>query len=198
MTCPLRTVAATRTSGHWRGGIRQGTASWCFAAADQIVQRGFGDNAVTQAEIAHRVLLSRGESGDTEQDAAQYHQGIRQIVANFSLADTSWNAVAVYVGASGRLHPILQNAWGTPQLAGRTAAAGGILTMDEIRDTIDDDGLIIFGDQQRWKVVYGYTVYDDQSVTLKVYDPWGMGTNHPDYDLATAQAQMRRSYRVTA
>jgi hypothetical protein len=187
-----------RTSGHWRGGIRQGTASWCFAAADQIVQRGFGDNAVTQAEIAHQSLLGRGEAGDTEQGAARYCQGIRQIVANFGLADASWNAVAVYVGASGKLHPILQNAWGTPLLTGRTATEGGVLSLDEIRETIDDDGLIIFGDQQRWRVVYGYTVYGDQSVTLKVYDPWGVGTDHPDYSLTTAREQMRRSYRATA
>jgi len=189
------TVTADHTSTHWAGGQAQLTNSWCFAAAEAIVQAGFG-GGTTQAEIAHIVLMARGMAQDNAQHGVDYFNAVQDLFAMNGLDDTSWASVGALVTADQTLNGYLRNSWGTPPLTGRTYTGGGRLTADEIITTLDANGLVMSGNNIHWKVIYGYRRYSDGSVQLRVYDPWnGTAALQP---AGTVTGSMQVSYRVTA
>lgn len=199
MTTPItKPGAPTATGGHtsarWPGGQAQGTPAWCFAAAEQIAQSAFGV-AVTQAQIAHDVLMARGAAQDNSQGAVTYYDGVQNLFALNGLNDASWASVGALVTIDSTLNNIHRGAWGQPPLTGRTATAGGALTNAQITATIDADGLVLAGNAMHWKVIYGYTTYSDGSVTYLVFDP--MTNASSTVASGTVIAAMQISYRVT-
>ncbi|MFY1634327.1 hypothetical protein ACN27F_13780 [Solwaraspora sp. WMMB335] len=196
MTTPIElTVTADVTSSHWLGGQQQATGAWCFAAATATVQHGFGTE-ISQGEIAHKVLMARGEANDPQQNAAQYLVGVQNLWALHNLNDTSWASVGQYVNTDDTLRGYLRQSWGSPLLEGRTSNLGGRLTESEITTTLDNNGLVLSGNAMHWKVIYGYLRYSDGSLKLKVYDPMN-GASNP-VPAATVRNDMQVSYRITA
>lgn len=189
------TVTADHTSTHWAGGQAQQTNSWCFAAAEAIVQAGFGAG-ITQAEIAHNVLRDRGLGQDNTQHAVDYAERLQELCLANGVNDMSWASVSVLVTTDQTLNGYLRNSWGTPQLTNRTYTGGGQLTADAIITTLDANGLVMSGNNIHWKVIYGYRRFSDGSVQLRVYDPWnGTAALQP---AQTVTGSMQVSYRVTA
>jgi hypothetical protein len=188
------TQVASHTSNRWPGGQRQQTGAWCFAAAEAIVQQAF-DVTITQAEIAHNVLMARGAIGDTSQHAVDYHNGVQELWAMNNLADPSWGSVGALVQGDQTLNGYHRSSWGSPPLTGRTASDGGGLTVNQIITALDANGLVLSGNALHWKVIYGYIRYDDDSVQLRVYDPMTNSTSTPGS--AAVINSMLVSYRIT-
>lgn len=185
-------------STHWIGGTPQQTGAWCFAAAEQCVQMGFGA-AADQAEIAHRSVMAIGASGVADPsapNAAAYHQWVTGLVAGFGLASTDWAQVSVYVTGDPTYNGYLRGSYGVPGFTGRTVAAGGRLTTDQIMQTIDADGLVVKGSSIHYTVIYGYRRRSG-AVEFHVYNPYNGGGDHW---IAADQvtADMGMSFRVTA
>lgn len=181
---------ANVTSTGWTGaGISQGAPGWCFAAAEQMVQRAFGVT-INQAQLAHDVLLARGRSGDPAGTAQRYYTGLRAINNQHNPVDLSWPSVQQYVRQDPALFDLLRKGWSSPTLLNRTCTRTNAPDLAQIVRTIDAGGLVMIGSEIHWKVVYGYASGPTGAVTsLKVYDPWESGTDHPAMSLTTFAAQ---------
>lgn len=196
-TTPTVAPDAAHESTHWHGGHGQEAGAWCFAAAAQTVQAGFG-TAVTQAEIAHASLMAVGATNHNPQNAPNavaYYTGVQNLWATFELNSTSWADIGAYVTADQTLNGYLRGSYGVPRFDGRTVTTGGRLTTDEIIATLDANGLVVKGNVNHFTVIYGYR-RQSGNVTFHVYNPL-TGASQWIAD-ASVRADMGMSYRVTA
>lgn len=189
-------LTTDKVSSHWAGGTRQETDSWCFAAAEVTAQRGFGNNSISQEQIAHEVLMARAAAGDDLAHAQDYLQRVQQLQGTNSPDDTSWASLRDLVNSDQTLRGYLENSWGQPMLSGRTVQMGGRIHSDVIKQTLDSDGLVLTGNDVHWKVIYGYKEWSDLSLRYRVYDPWN--GSESEVGEASVLHGMQMSIRVTA
>lgn len=204
MTTPQQTQApaqpnANVTSANWNGqGVPQANQYWCFAAAEHMAHRAFGQN-VSQAEVAHNCMRDRGRAEDPRGNARAYYAGLRQIYNTQNLTNMNWATMERYVRADGDLFNLMRESWGSPQLTGRTFTRGNAPDPARIVQTIDAGGLVIIGTTYHWKVIYGYASNAQGNITsYKVYNPWDGGTDDPDMAPATMSNGIEETYYVTA
>jgi hypothetical protein len=202
MTQSVTQADALHESTHWAGGQTQQTMSWCFAAASAIVQAGFG-TIMTQAQIAHDSLMSIGATGQNPQSAphaVDYREGVENLWAEHGLADTSWTSVGGRVQQNATLWGYLGGSYGAPQLAGRTYAAGGRLSEQQMIDTLNNNGLIIAANVIHYKVINAWRRVGGV-INFRVYNPIGGANDWVSSDTArevNAQANTITTFRVTA
>uniref|UniRef100_A8M7D7 Peptidase C39-like protein n=1 Tax=Salinispora arenicola (strain CNS-205) TaxID=391037 RepID=A8M7D7_SALAI len=189
-------LTTDKTSSNWAGGTAQLTGSWCFAAAEVTAQRGFGNNSISQEQVAHEVLMARADAGDYTQHSREYSEGVRLLWATNSRNDTSWASVHDLVNGNPTLRGYLENSWGQPRLSGRTTVMSGRIQSDVIKQTLDRDGLVLTGNALHWKVIYGYQEWSDNSLSYRVYDP--MHDTTSILDEASVLQDMQVSIQVTA
>ena len=190
---------ANVTSTGWNGaGVSQGAPGWCFAAAEQMVQRAFGVT-VNQVEVAHNIMLARGRSGDPAGNAVAYYTGLRGILNQHNLGNLNWATVQQYVRADQTLFNYLRTEYGNPPLTGRTFTRGNAPDAATIVQTINANGIVIVGTTIHWKIVYGYASDANGQITsYRVYDPWNNGTDHAAMAPATMANGVEETYYVTA
>lgn len=190
---------ANVTSTRWTAaGVPQTTRSWCFAAAEALIQRGFGVT-VTQPQLAHEALVHRGRNEDGAA-ATQYYQAVRGIYNDNTLADTSWASVEQHVRrhSGGDLYNLLRTQWSVPLLRNRTFAGAGAPDPARIVQTIDAGGLVLVGSDIHWKVIYGYSSGPNGAVThIKMYNPWEGGTDHQALAVGAALTGLNLTFYVT-
>jgi hypothetical protein len=193
---PAAANANVRSAG-WNGaGIPQTAPGWCFAAAEQLVQRAFGV-MVSQVEVAHNILLARGRAQDPHGQAEDYYEGLRAIGNEHDLPNLEWPTVRQYVASNRELFRWLSDEYGNPPLSGRRHTRGNAPDAATIVQTIDGGGLVIIGTVVHWKVVYGYTSDASGQVTsYGVYDP-GRGHDDPTMTPARTVAGIEETYYVT-
>jgi hypothetical protein len=194
---PTQAPAVTDvTSTGWTGpGIEQSTGSWCFAAAEQMIQRAFGVRR-GQPEIAHGVMIARGRIGDTQHRAQAYYEGCRRILNQHNLNDLNWSTVERHVRADQGLYNVLRGAYGTPPLTGRAFSRGNAPDAGRTTATLDAGGLVMIGSSNHWKIVYGYTRAANGDVTYKVYNPIS-NTASPAASYPTMSGGIEETYYVT-
>lgn len=194
MTQPTRPF----TSAGWTGpGIAQGAPGWCFAAAEYLVQRAYGDPP-SQAEIAHNVMIKRGEIGDPVGNAVAYYQACVRFFEQGLVTDITWPNVQPLVRADQGLFNMLRNEYGQPPLTNRTFTRGNVPDPARIRQTINEGGLVLIGSRIHWKIVYGYSAdATDTIASYMVYDPLGNGTNHPAMPPDRMMAGIEETYYIT-
>jgi hypothetical protein len=194
---PAQANANVTSAGWTAAGVSQGAPGWCFAAAEQLVQRAFGVT-ITQVEIAHNALLDRGRRQDPAGQAVAYYTGLRAILNQHSLADLSWATVQQHVRADQTLFDMVRTEYGNPPLRGRTHTRTNAPDATRIVQTIDAGGLVMIGSTIHWKIIYGYASGPTGAVTsYKVYDPWNAGTNHAAMAPAAMSAGIEETYYVT-
>ncbi|RZU51434.1 hypothetical protein EV385_3262 [Krasilnikovia cinnamomea] len=186
-------------SASWQGGFAQESPSWCFAAIEKSVKNSMGGAVKEQAERAYEVAAALIAIGLRDDDALppglldQIHYIAAVEDADGHKSETELRPY-LEVSADHDLAGLLQQVWGAPNFDDVAHVAGGALTVDDMRATIDANGLIAYGDHQHWRIVYGYTVNADSSVQAWVFDPWGGGSyTTEDYDDVRAATQL--SYR---
>jgi hypothetical protein len=170
---------ANVTSTGWPGaGLPQQQSGWCFAAAEQMAQRAFGQN-IPQDELAHNAMLARGRALEPG-TPTQYYNALRQYLNTFSLPNLDWNTVQAYVTGDQQLFGLLASAWSTPVLRGRTTSNSGAPVEAQIVAAINVGGVVLIGNALHWKVIYGYNSGPTGTVvSYQVYDPYNGGTNTP-------------------
>jgi hypothetical protein len=198
LTGPAQANASVVSTGWTGAGLHQEAPGWCFAAAEQMVQRAFG-TTITQAEIAHNILLARGRNQDPSGSAGGYYAGLRAINNQHDLANLNWATVAVYVRGNQTLLTMLETEYGNPPLAGRTHTRDNVPNAARIVSTIDAGGLVMIGDRIHWKIVYGYASGPTGEVSsYRVYNPWQRGTDTPAMSPASMSQGIEETYYVTA
>jgi hypothetical protein len=159
-------------SAAWTKGRLQETDCWCYAAAEQTIQAAFGGGELTQAEIAHRALMSRGEIDDSV-SAHRYYSFVKGLVDAGTIADTSWATVEPQLDeAMVGLH---RGLYGDLNLVGRDVQFSASPPAEILLDTLIRNGLVAYGDEAHWRLIYGYSVADvndlSQGVWFRVFDP---------------------------
>ncbi|HEX3606010.1 MAG TPA: hypothetical protein VH134_08820 [Candidatus Dormibacteraeota bacterium] len=189
MSDPTTQDVISLQSSHWIGGQTQLGPEMCFAATEATIQSAFGGTA-DQFEVAHDVMMWNINAGLTDGETETYQAMLLSL--DLDTMNATW--AQVQPGFSADMQKILENHRGDLMLTGRTQAAGGALTNEEVMETIDQGGLIAFGNAAHWRIIYGYDfTLDTQALNLWVFDPMdGSG-----YQLPLDAAGMQMSYRIT-
>ncbi|NUT50844.1 MAG: hypothetical protein HOV94_26580 [Saccharothrix sp.] len=168
LTTPGRTTETI--SRRWRGGTAQLHDEWCYAAIEETILTAFGLPSESQEERAYRDIRDRCAIGDT----AQMPPALRKLLG---LVPETAVELPPYAEAKRRYGKKLTAALGGAPGMFRldrdeiTVRQSAELSLEEVRATIDADGLIAFGDAAHWRVIFGYTS-DDR---VLVFDPFNGG-----------------------
>lgn len=192
LTAPGRSTE--KISSRWSGGRKQEAPEWCFAAIEQTILSAFGQETQSQEQYAYGIVSELFEIGFLD----DVPKALRALPALLGVPSDEVTVVLPgYVDAKralgSLLTELLQTMRGLPKLdhPGITVRQGGALTLDEVRATIDVDGLIAYGDEVHWRIVYGYT----SNGHLLVFDPMGGVTSTQSY--AQVHPKMQMTYRAT-
>lgn len=170
-------------SSSWQGGYAQEQAGWCFAAAEQTIRASLGASPKPQAERAYEnaVALMQAQSLPGYFPGEEFMMQLMALSQAFNGEFPTWDQAKDLL--PDNLIRAVQELWGVPNFddIGTYATA---LSLIAIKHTVDNGGLIAVGNQNHWRVVFGYTVYgdiEDENGMLWIFDPMSGDTSTQAY-----------------
>jgi hypothetical protein len=116
--------------------------------------------------------MSRGEIDDST-SAHRYYAFVKGLLDDGTIDDTTWAKVEPNLDeAMVGLH---QGLYGDLNLVGREVQFSSSPAVEILLDALVRNGLVAYGDDVHWRIIYGYSVADandlSQGVWFRVFDP---------------------------
>ncbi|MGF6157541.1 hypothetical protein M2267_002800 [Ensifer sp. KUDG1] len=155
--------------------VPQGSAAWCFAAAEAMVRSFRNLPAVSQYDIARRSTFALASLDPAVQERLQIAQALDLSTDQLENDGANRNSQVVQ---------LVRTQWN----AFDNATTGGHflnvpLTAQAVKTEIDNNRIFVIGNAYHYYVVYGY---ENDGNTLLLRDPWpeGVGGLTPQMSLA--------------